>query len=175
MSCDPHLLMPKTLFASAALLIALFSAVPCTAGGTSERDLALLLGHESMALFYNDIGQPLDGRTSIDLRLDISDHLSQLGLLDVSYPTNPIGTREDPAALSSYGQTVIDALDEVESAAFMVGWYGAIMLAGQDRSFPASIVCEFAPLADFENDSDCDTDPNAYLRTLLEQARSSTQ
>ena len=177
MSCDPLPLMPKRLSASIAVIFSLFSAIPCAGAGNAERDIALLLGHESMALFYSEVGEPLAGsQTSFNSRLTISDYMSELDLVGVSYPTEPIGTQDNPAALASYGQTVIDSLDDVASDAFIVGWYGAISLAKDhasgDYRFPASIVCEHAQRAGFR-DGNCTNDPIGYLRSILDEARSS--
>ena len=176
MNFDSQLSTPKGIATSIVFVLSLFSAIPCTASGENERERALLLGYESMALFYNEVGEPLlSSQSSIASRLTISDYLRELELVGVSYPTTPIGTPDNPAALASYGQAVIDSLDDVPSDAFIVGWYGAIAMATNrangDYSFPALVMCEHAQRAQFQSDLDCTSNSLTYYQSILETAR----
>ena len=160
--------------------VLLFVALPSFASGSDEelRDTALLLGHESMTLFYNLLGEPVDpgsgqDQPTIVLRARIADYIDRLGLTGVGYPENPVGNSEDATELASYGQAVVDWLGEEQSSAFMVGWYGTIAtwtknnMPYSNADFAGDIICSQAETAGYSDARSCPGDPVEYFLSLL--------
>ena len=155
----------------------LCAAPSAFAGGNSADDdtryTALLLGATSLDILFDRLAVQEDTPTipfaELPHRIEVDIYISMLGLTDVSYPDDPVASADNPAPLANYGQRIVDQLDEVHRAAFLLGWYGAIHTRTNET--PDSSICNFARDADFDTDN-CSQDAGAYLSQLLQTARS---
>lgn len=155
------------------------------AHGTDETgdtiDAALLLGATSIDILFDRLavqsdgsGTPTEPLTELPLRIKVGSYISTLGLSNVSYPDDPVSSPDNVAPLANYGQDILDQLDTVHQAAFLVGWYGTILTRGNQDSNVSSLVCGYAQDAGFTA-TNCIGDPNTFVSILLDYARNREQ
>lgn len=149
--------------------------------GTDETgdtiDAALLLGATSIDILFDRLaaqgvgsGTPTEPSAERPLRIKVGSYIGKLGLSNVSYPDDPVSSPDNVAPLANYGQGILDQLDAVHQAAFLVGWYGTIFMRGNQDSNASDLVCGFAQEADFSAEG-CLDNPTEFVSKLLNEAR----
>ena len=169
-----------TVIVSTVCIWLLCATLSAHAGGTSDDvdtiETALLLGAASLDILFDRLAAQSDNngntipRTEAPLRIEIDTYIRVLGLSDVRYPKDPVSSPDNVAPLANYGQSIVDQLDEVHRAAFLVGWYGRILLRNTGGTDSSKVICDFAEEAGYEVNQ-CLQNTTTYFSKLLNTAR----